>query len=188
MSILLAKIVGDVLDGKKTGVLTVFVKGGNHLLKLFFRDGECYHLTCGNLKNAECVDNLLSIELGDCLFVPDVKLDASGGGSVPSTDELIRKFTEMGVMVEAKLADGGGKATGKDDSADAKKLEMIKVALIRQIGPAGGKVMSRIVDGKWRASTPYSREDLDTLINLLKNEIDDQDAKNAFMTEAGKAR
>jgi len=187
MSILLAKIVGDVHDGRKTGVLTVFVKGGNHLLKLFFRDGECYHLTCGNLKNAECVDNLKAIELGDCLFVPDVKLDASGG-SVPSTDELIRRFTDMGVMVEAKLSDGGAKSAVKDDSDDAKKLELIKVALIRQIGPAGGKVMTKVVDGKWRAAVPYSKDDIDALINLLKNEIDDPDAKNAFMAEAGKAR
>jgi hypothetical protein len=188
MSILLAKIVGDVHDGRKTGVLTVFVKGGTHLFKLFFKEGECYHITCGGLKNAECIDSLHSLELGDCLFVPDVKLDASGG-SVPSTDDLIRKLTDAGAMVEAKLADSGGsKAPGKEDAADAKKLEIIKVALIRQIGPAGGKVMTKVVDGKWRASSPYAREDIDSLINLLTNEIDDQDAKNAFMTEAGKAR
>jgi|WetSurMetagenome_2_1015567.scaffolds.fasta_scaffold00217_16 hypothetical protein len=187
MSILLAKIVGDVHDGRKTGVLTVFVKGGNHLLKLFFREGECYHLTCGNLKNTECIDSLKTIELGDCLFVPDVKLDASGS-SITSMDDLISRLTDLGVMVEAKLANGGAKAAGKDDSADGKKLEMIKLALIRQIGPAGGKVMTRIVESKWHASVPYAREDIDALINLLKNEIDDQDAKNAFMTEAGKAR
>jgi hypothetical protein len=184
---LLAKIVGDVCDGRKTGVLTVFVKGGNHLFKLFFRDGECYHVTCGNLKNSECIDNLRTLELGDCLFVPDVKLDASG---VPflSSNELIQRLTDSGATVEARLANGGAKAFGKEDSPDSKKLDIIKVALIRQIGPAGGKVMSRIVDGKWHASAPYSKEDIDALLNLLQNEIDDQEAKNAFMTEAGRAR
>jgi hypothetical protein len=187
MSILLAKIVGDVRDGRKTGVLTVFVKGGNHLFKLFFRDGECYHVTCGNLKNNECIDNLRSLELGDCLFVPDVKLDASGS-SFLSTDELINRLTDSGVTVEARLANGGAKVSGRDDSPDSKKLEIIKLALVRQIGPAGSKVMSRIVDGKWHASMPYSREDIDVLLNLLQNEIDDQEARNAFMTEAGKAR
>jgi hypothetical protein len=187
MSILLAKIVSDVHDGRKTGVLTVFVKGGNHLLKLFFREGECYHLTCGSLKNAECIESLKAIELGDCLFVPDVKLDTTGG-TIQSTDELVRRLTEAGIMVESKLAGGGAKTPTADDSADAKRLELIKVALIRQIGPAGGKVMNRAVDSKWHATSPYTREDIEALINILKNEIDDQDAKNVFIAEAGKAR
>lgn len=92
------------------------------------------------------------------------------------------------MTVEARLANGGAKSFGREDSADSKKLDLIKLALIRQIGPAGGKVMSRIVDGKWHASAPYSKEDIDALLNLLQNEIDDQEAKNAFMTEAGRAR
>jgi hypothetical protein len=187
MSILLAKIVGDIHDGGKTGVLTVFVKGGNHLLKLFFKDGAVYHLTCGNMKNADCVENLPTIELGDCLFVPDVKLDAMGD-SIPSTIDLIQQLTASGVMVESRLANSGARSVGKDDSADGKILETIKLALIRQIGPAGGKVMSRIVEGKWHASMPYSKEDIDLLINLLQNEIDDQEARIAFIKEAKKGR
>jgi hypothetical protein len=77
---------------------------------------------------------------------------------------------------------------GKEDSDDVKTLEEIKVALIRQIGPAGAKVMSRIAADKWHASMPFTKEDIETLINLLQNEIDDQDGRKAFIKEANKGR
>jgi hypothetical protein len=187
MSILLAKIVGDIHEGRKTGVLTVLVKGGNHLLKLFFRDGEVYHLTCGNLRDTECVDNINSLELGDCMFLPDVKLDAKAG-AVPPTDELIQQLKASAKMVDSRLGTGGARSMGKEDSDDVKTLEEIKVALIRQIGPAGAKVMSRIAADKWHASMPFTKEDIETLINLLQNEIDDQDGRKAFIKEANKGR
>jgi hypothetical protein len=187
MSIPLAKIVGDIHEGRKTGVLTVLVKGGNHLLKMFFRDGEVYYLTCGNLRNTECVDNINSLELGDCVFLPDVKMDAKAG-PVLSTAELVQQLKASAKMVESKLVSGGPRAAGKEDSDEAKALEGIKVALIRQIGPAGAKVMTRIVSEKWHASMPFTKEDIETLISLLQNEIDDQDGRKAFIKEANKGR
>jgi hypothetical protein len=187
MNILLAKIVADINEGRKTGVLTVLVKGGKHLLKLFFKDGEIYHLTCGNLRDNECVENIKSLELGDCMFLPDVKLDAKAA-AVPPTAELIQKLRASAVMVESRLGTTGGRSASLEDSDDVRLLEEIKVALIRQIGPVGTKVMSRIVAEKWHASMPFSREDVETLINLLQNEIDDQDGRKAFIKEANNGR
>jgi hypothetical protein len=187
MSILLAKIVGDIHESRRTGVLTVLVKGRNHLLKLFFKDGEVYHLTCGNLRDTECVQNLDSIELGDCMFLPDVKMDARAG-AVPPTVELIQQLKASAKMVESRLGNGGSRATGKEDSDDTRALEEIKVALIRQIGPAGTKVMSRIIADKWHASMPFTKEDIEILISFLQNEIDDQDGRKAFIKEANKGR
>jgi hypothetical protein len=187
MSIPLARIVGDIHEGRKTGVLTVLVKGGNHLLKMFFRNGEVYYLTCGNLRNTECVDNINSLELGDCVFLPGVKMDAKAG-PVPSTAELIQQLRTSAKMVESRLVSGGSRSTGKEDSDDAKTLEEIKVALIRQIGPAGAKVMSRIVADKWQAPMPFTKEDIERLIDLLQNEIDDQNGRKTFIREANKGR
>jgi hypothetical protein len=185
MGIQLAKIVADIHDGRKTGVLTVIVKGGSHLLKFFFKDGQVYHLTCGNMRDSDCLRNLSTLELGDCLFLPDVKLEVRGD-SVPATAELIQQLKTSDIVVDAKLSDGGARSFSKEDSADVKLLENIKMALIRQIGPVGSKVMSRMVAEKWNASPPFSKEDIDALLKLLQNEIDDLESRSAFIKEASK--
>ena len=182
MNILLAKIVADINEGRKTGVLTVMVKGGSHLLKLFFREGEVYHLNCGSLRNNECIDSINSLEFGDCMFLPDVRLDAKAG-AIPPTSELIQLLRASAKMVESKAS-----SKGYEDSDDVKLLEEIKVALIRQIGPAGARVMSRIIAEKWHASMPFTKEDIEALINLLQVEIDDEDGRKAFIKEANKGR
>ena len=69
MNILLAKIVADINEGRRTGVLTVLVKGTNHLLKLFFKDGNVYHITCGSLRDNECFASINTMEFGDCMFL-----------------------------------------------------------------------------------------------------------------------
>ncbi len=187
MNILLAKIVADINEGRRTGVLTVLVKGTNHLLKLFFKDGNVYHITCGSLRDNECFASINTMEFGDCMFLPDVKLDAKAG-AVPPTAELIQQLKVWSKMVESRLGSEGSGSIGSEDSGDVKQLEEIKVALIRQIGPAGAKVMSRIIAEKWHASMPFTREDIETLINLLQVEIDDQDGRKAFIKEANKGR
>lgn len=84
----------------------------------------------------------------------------------------------------AKTAPGGG--TSSAASGDFARIqEELKVALIRQIGPAGGKVLKKIVEETWRVSSP-TKPDLRNLVGLLKNEIEDGENRNQFAKEAEK--
>jgi hypothetical protein len=48
----------------------------------------------------------------------------------------------------------------------------------------GAKVISRIVEQTWKASSPPTREELLQLIDLLKVEIENPDDRSVFVKEA----
>jgi hypothetical protein len=79
---------------------------------------------------------------------------------------------------------------GDDASAESsdfiKIKEGLKVALIKQIGPIGGKIVEKIIQEKWTPSSPPVKEDFIKLIDLLKDEIDDPLSRKEFLTDANK--
>ncbi|MCX5718991.1 MAG: hypothetical protein NT055_03330 [Nitrospirae bacterium] len=91
-------------------------------------------------------------------------------------------------LFEYKLPEGeNSKSSGPIDVSSFSHIrDLLKVSLNRQIGPVGEKVLSKVIEKKWRASSPPSREEILELINLLKNEIDDINDRNEFIKEARK--
>ena len=52
--------------------------------------------------------------------------------------------------------------------------------------PAGAKVMARLIEQKWHASSPPTREEFLRLVDLLKDEIENPDDRNEFLKEAAR--
>lgn len=186
MRIALAKVVDDIYRNRKTGLLSVTVKGGNNLFKMFFKEGEVYHIGCGSFKDFECLANLDTFEFSEYSFIPGIKLDRKKE-NVPPTAEVIQHLDVTAVTVASQYLKGEDTHTpshpaGMDGFAPIR--DRLKTALIRQIGPVGGKVLSKVVDSKWRASSTPTKEELIELVNLLRDEIDDTDNKNEFLKEA----
>ncbi len=189
MKTALSEFIAEINRTRKSGLLSIIVKGANTQLKMFFREGAVYHVTCGNVRGAECLAQATGIEFAECFFMPEVSLNVHDG-NLPSLADIIQHFKTAGTVVEIKQPDGkaahpaGPAAAGISDFAGIR--EELKTALIRQIGPAGAKVMSRIVEQKWQASSPPTREDLPRLVELLKDEIENPDDRNEFLKEAAK--
>jgi hypothetical protein len=179
----LSELIADINQSRKNGLLSITVKGANTLLKLFFREGEIYHLTFGNCKGAGCLSQVTGNEFAEYFFMPDVSLNVQDGDIPPLTD-IIRLFRGQNVAVATQP----DSVTGRGQSSSVKRgdlsaaQEQIKLALIRQIGPAGAKVMTRTV-GQWQTSSPPERNDFLRLIELLKDEIENDDDRNEFLKE-----
>ncbi|HTZ16845.1 MAG TPA: hypothetical protein VMB78_00235 [Dissulfurispiraceae bacterium] len=189
MKTTVANIVTNIHQGRKTGLLTLRVIQSNNLFKIFFRDGQIYHISFGNIKGADCLSNIDSMDFSDYSFIADIKLDIPVG-SLPATVDIIKHLEIVEKMLESKGTEGGGAALNAGPSApvDSGRFgrigEQLKVALVRQIGPAGGRIFDRVVERKWQSSSPPQKSDLVNLINLLKEEIDDMNDRKAFIDEA----
>ena len=183
----LSEFIAEINRTRKTGLLSITVKGVNTQLKMFFREGDVYHITCGHVKGADCLAQAAGSEFAECFFMPEVSLNIHDGNLPPLAD-IIRFFKTAGTAVEVKQPDGKTAppaypgAAGISDFAGTG--EELKTALIRQIGPAGARVTARIIEQKWHASSPPTREELLRLVDLLKDEIENPDDRNEFLKEA----
>ena len=177
--------IAELNRDRKSGLLSVTVKGANKLLKLFFRDGEIYYVACGDTKGWSCVAQATGHELTDYFFMPGVSFN-SQDTSLPAAQDIIQYFksasTSNGPIAVAKPA---GKAPSNGHLLSSTiVMENLTMALTRQIGPAGGKVVKRIIEHQWHPSSPPSKDDYVQLIDFLKNEVENPDDRNLFIKEA----
>lgn len=183
----LSEFIAEIYEGRKSGLLSIAVKGANTQLKLFFREGQLYHVTCGSVKGKECLAQAVGQEFSQYFFMPEVSLNVQDG-NLPSLADIIQFFkaADKAVEVPAHSGTGGSRPSGAQSGGGppAAALEHLTLALVRQIGPAGAKVFSRTIEQKWRASSPATREDLIRLVNILKDEIENPDDRNEFLKEA----
>jgi hypothetical protein len=188
MRALLADVIAQVNQKKQTGQLSLTVKGGAGLFKIYFKDGEVYHMTCGNQTPSQCLESFDGSEFSECFFIPNIKVDIAQVVT-PPTGHLIQFFQDRAITVELKQPMGGATAgqPAEPGTMDgfARIQEELKMALIRQIGPVGAKVLSNIVAHKWRVTT-QAKEDLRNLVALLKEEIEDEENRKEFLSEAEK--
>jgi hypothetical protein len=175
----LADVLESLFEDKKTGILSITVSSEKNLYKFYFKNGQIYHLSSGFKKGKACLNDFLEKEPVSCSFVPQVSVDIISN-DIPSTEEIIKKLKKMNRFV----------SFGDDASAESsdfiKIKEGLKVALIKQIGPIGGKIVEKIIQEKWTPSSPPVKEDFIKLIDLLKDEIDDPLSRKEFLTDANK--
>jgi len=177
----------EINRNKKSGLLSIPVKGENKIkmLKLFFREGEVYHVACGDVKGWGCMAQMTASDFTDYFFMPDISLNVQDS-NLPSLPVIIHYFKSAVAAVET--APGSqtvdSRPPGGTTVPSSAVHEKLKLALTRQIGPAGSKVLTRIVEQQWRPSSPPRKEDFLQLIEFLKNEIENSNDRNTFLKEA----
>jgi hypothetical protein len=181
MTALYSVVIG-IHQMKKSGMLSVMVKVSKQLLKIYFIDGEIFCLLCGNLKNAECLSEVDTMEFTDCYFFSDAKLNTIERINIP-TMEIIARLKASNKTVECK--DMGGIVVTESYPGFSAIMDNLKAALVKQIGPFGAIVFPKVID-KWHQSSHPTKQGLDELVNLLKEEIDDTKNQAEFVKEANK--
>jgi hypothetical protein len=182
MNMDLSHCIEDIHGSGKSGLLSITVANGKTLLKLFFRDGEVYHITCGNLKGTACLAQLTGIDFADYHFMPDVVLPVSDGG-LPPFSELLRMLNPR--RNQSETPDKPTSGNNRPFRSLSVLQENLKVILMKQIGPAGAVAVTRIMAQKWKATaTPPSREDFLRLIDLLKEQVENEADRGEFVKEA----
>lgn len=192
----LSDILSSLIGSRQTGQLAITVRGINHHCRINLRDGDIYQVVCGKQIDTDCLDILAKNDLLECFFIPG--LNAGGAAKTAlSKDQLFSRLKDRDVNVDMKSIPGTSLNSPHVQSRDGLTLassrltdlaqisEGIKAALMRQIGPVGTRIMTRVIEQKWGA--PIStKEDIQTLIDLLKDEIDDEESRKDFISETRK--
>lgn len=202
MKTVLAEIVADIHRRKLTGLLSITVKEASQLFKIYFTDGEIYHIAYMQARNAECLDLIDNLDLCACGFLPKIRLSFSPQArqnkalsELPGTVEIIRYFEMTVTTLESNYFEGAEPPAREEGNNNAGVLSAERArqiqdglmeALVRQIGPVGKRLATMVIDQKWQpeeASAP-TRQDLVKLADLLGEEIDDPEYRTEFMEEA----
>jgi hypothetical protein len=190
---LLGNVLQQLATERRTGQLAIVMKGADHHCRVFMREGAIYHIACGRQSHSECLDFIISGDISECFFIPNLK--TSSTQTCPfTTDQIIGKLNAHGVLVDFKAMSGavrdpsvssvrGTTSSSAGNALDFQRIqEGIKVALIRQIGPVGARIMARVMEQKWRVLSP-TKEDIADLIRILQFEIDDYESRTEFVIE-----
>jgi hypothetical protein len=172
-------IADDITHNKKTGLLSLVIEDSKNHLKVFFAEGQIYHIGYGDLKNSACLlasDKLSCIE---CFFTDQVKLTDHGELALSTAEVIERLKASDKTEGSEKLKESGVIARNPADV-----LKKIQVAFIRQIGPIGEVLFSRIVEG-WRPPSSPTKQNYKALIELIKGQIENEKDRNEFVKEAG---
>ncbi|WP_353683359.1 hypothetical protein V4D30_05655 [Thermodesulfovibrio sp. 3907-1M] len=175
----LADIIENLFKIKSTGLLTVNFSSEKNLLKFYLKNGEIYHISFGFQKGRRCLDEISFRQPVSYNFIPQISIDITSN-DIPSTEDIIKNLQKLDKFVissDSSFVQASEFQKIKDD---------IKTALIRQIGPIGGKITEKYINEKWVPSQPPSKEDFLNLIDMLKEEIEDPQSKREFLNEVNK--
>ncbi len=171
--------IKNLFQTKSTGLLTVNFESEKNLLKFYLKNGQIYHISFGFQKGRRCLDEIASRQPISCNFIPQISIDITSD-DIPSTEDIIKNLQDMNKFV-------GFADSSFVQSSDFQKIkDAIKTALIRQIGPIGGKITEKYMSEKWLPSQPPSKEDFLNLIDMLKEEIEDPQSRKEFLQEVNK--
>lgn len=175
----LADVVDSLFKAKSTGLLTISFSSEKNLLKFYLRNGEIYHISFGFKKGIECLNEIALRQPVSYNFISQISIDITSN-DIPSTEDIIKNLKGMNKFVASS-------DSSIIQSSDFQKIkEGIKTALIRQIGPIGGKITEKYITEKWIPSEPPSKEDFLRLVDMLKDEIEDPQSKKEFLQEVNK--
>ncbi|MDI1470965.1 MAG: DUF4388 domain-containing protein [Thermodesulfovibrio sp.] len=175
------KDLGDIVDNlsktKSTGLLTINLSSDKNLLKIYLKDGSIYHISYGFKKGFECLNEIASKEPISYNFIPQIAIDIVST-NLPATEKIITTLKQMNKTVtDSALL----------QTPDLNKIkENIKMALVKQIGPIGGKITEKYINEKWIPSQPPNKEDFLRLVEMLKEEIEDPKSKKEFIEDVNK--
>lgn len=182
MKTTLSEIVEAIVRDAYTGLLSLLL-GDNSMIKMYFKNGALYHTTRGNQKE-DLLKYIASVEFSAALLLPNVKLDVHTS-NLPSVTEIIR--VSQGKTIDIKQPngkDGGPPAAGVSGASDFARIRHeLQVMFKKQVGPAGEKIMAKIIEEKWRVATP-TKADIARLISFLRDEIEGEKNKESFIEEA----
>ena len=200
---LLADIVEEIQRFRQTGQLAVSITGvGNHY-KIFFRDGDIYHLVCGKLSGAECLAALDVTDFAECFFLPNVRVEKPQG-KVPPADLIIRRFREHGIRVERRNPmTAASQRPARAENAEAPVSAplsspetlfgeggsvrgRLEAALAKTIHDVGNKIVATAVEELNSRTTPPTSEEFFWLVERLKEELQGSEAWEGFLDEIEK--
>lgn len=99
----LADVIRDIVDQKKFGALYVsVVETSEDLIRIYFKDGEIYHLRYGSAAGKDCLDILEFYDLYSATFFGGIKAPDQIVADIPKTPEILALIGKMDKKVKVR--------------------------------------------------------------------------------------
>jgi hypothetical protein len=98
-----ADLVQDLLTSKKNGALYIsVVETSEDLVRMYFKDGQIYHLRYGTAIGNDCLDILEYYNLYSATFFEGIKAPDKPAADLYSTKEILSRIRELDKKVKVK--------------------------------------------------------------------------------------
>ncbi len=187
MKVDLSEVLTDLWRKRKTGLFSLSVHDSNRLFKIFLKEGEVYRISFGNLRGPGCLPLFDELDFKSSFFLPSIEL-AGERENIPQTPDLISLFKITGKLIDLKKYDHKVSSSSNNEPINNvnRVLDELQAALVEQVGPAGLKAFKRIVEEKWQSVSSPTKEDIQLLVNLLKDLIEDTKDRHIFVVAANR--
>ena len=100
---LFADVIQKFLDGKKNGALYVaVVETSEDLIRMYFQDGQIYHVRYGTALGNDCLDILEYYNLYSATFFEGITAPDKPAADLPSTQKIMERIRQMNKKVKLK--------------------------------------------------------------------------------------
>lgn len=100
---LFADLVQELLSAKKNGAMYVsVVETSEDLVRMYFKDGQIYHLRYGTAIGRDCLDILEYYNLYSATFFEGIKAPDKPAVDLPATGEILSRIRRMGKTIRKK--------------------------------------------------------------------------------------
>jgi hypothetical protein len=99
--LLFAEVIEDILTARKSGALYVnIVETSEDIIRMYFQDGQIYHLRYGSAIGNDCLDILEYYNLYSATFFEGVKAPDKPSADLLSTKEILAKIKQLNKKVK----------------------------------------------------------------------------------------
>jgi hypothetical protein len=100
---LFADVLQELRDAKKTGALYVsMVETSEDLVRIYFRNGDIYHLRYGSAVGKDCLDILEYYNFWSATFFDGILAPGGAVSDLPETARLIALLRDLKKTVKVK--------------------------------------------------------------------------------------
>lgn len=177
----LADVIAELNTAKKTGMLSVGLKGDASLFKIFFRDGAIYHITHGSCRNMECLADLGRLQTDTGFFMPDAHVDTATPLTA-STGEIVGRIRELGKTIRWSTGPAASEAQAQAGTiVDPGVIASMEEELINLVGPVGSMLIERVyAECGSKRGTPVPKRDFRKLVECIGKQLP-EDQKKIFL-------
>ncbi len=100
---LFAEVLQELHDGKKSGALYVsIVETSEDLVRIYFQNGDIYHIRYGSAVGNDCLDILEYYNLWGATFFEGIDAPGNAKSDLPETGKIIEKIGTLNKKVKVK--------------------------------------------------------------------------------------
>lgn len=183
----LADILTEVSGAGATGILSLSMSNDAALFKIFFKNGNVYHITHGTCRDRECLATMADRPFTQGSFLPGAHIDIKDATVIPHDDIMAAARIANKMITWAGKGGAGSGQNGKADSqlanVDPAVIDRIGDELLNMVGPIAPMVLSNAYEAcALKQGAAVAKSDFQRLLIKISDQLPDEH-KKTFMKQ-----